>query len=141
MSYLIWPTSLGEPNKEGYGVTEGTGEKSTPVEAGLPRLRQRYTLAADKITVTYSWSRDQRNDYLAFRSQLRAAGGGFFLWPDPLADGWTLTGDDATPLFDEDGNPLLVDAWRIVAFDPQSPPQLSLRGNRLQVTISFISMP
>ena len=56
---IIWPTNLPLPSIQGYGVHPGEAILRTEMEAGPARQRRRYTQVPSRISVHWTFRRDQ----------------------------------------------------------------------------------
>ncbi len=56
---ISWPTTLPLPSIEGYGLHPGEAILRTEMEAGPARQRRRYTQVPSRISVRWTFRRDQ----------------------------------------------------------------------------------
>lgn len=138
----IWPSDLPQRfQREGYSRGFADGRLSTPMEAGPPKTRRRFSSAVKPLTVTM----DEREDAFArlerfYEEELR---GGVlpFLLPDQARDGLPLMADVGVPLLDDAGRPLLVSAWWLVMFGGNLPTPQDRGGGWYRSTFSLSILP
>jgi len=56
---VVWPSTLPLPSIQGYGLHPGEAILRTEMEAGPARQRRRYTQVPSRITVRWSFRREQ----------------------------------------------------------------------------------
>ncbi len=121
MTTIFWPSDLPQAvDVGGFGVSPGEGRLRTPVEAGLARLRRRWSAVADTFNCGVSvLTFDQTLRLERFWREDLSFGVNPFLLPSPLSDGNVLTDESADPLTDENDSLILIDDWWRVRFvDP-----------------------
>ncbi|WP_264045510.1 hypothetical protein [Methylobacterium flocculans] len=137
-----WPADLPQRfQRDGYSRGFADGRLSTPMEAGPPKTRRRFSSAIKPVTVTL----DEREDAFArlerFYEEEVAGGSLPFLIPDQTRDALPLMVAPGIPLLDEQGRPLLNTAWWLVMFGGNLPTPQDRGGGWYRSTFSLSVLP
>jgi hypothetical protein len=139
MTVPIYPTELPPPNRSGFQFELGDGRRRTRPEAGPPRVRRKFSSAADQVALVSDLTRDQYARLARFWRDDTAGGSLPFLMPDPTSNGWPLLSSDGLPLLAGDGSTVLVSAWWLCIFG-ERPPAFTVVGliHRTQFTVAVM---
>lgn len=142
MSLAIWPPELPQRFlRQGFNEGFGDGRLSTKADAGPPKSRRRFSSAIRPIQAAIDVPVDGKMRLLRFWNEETASGSLPFLVPDPTVDGLPLIGFDSLALLDQDGTPILAEAWWLVLFADTPPSAVNTAGAWYRVTFSLSVLP
>jgi len=136
----LWPAELPRPMRQGYQHQLGEARLVTPIDAGPPRLRRRYSQMPAIVGMTLDLSVDQALRLERFFFEEVKGGSLPFLMRDPELDGLPLTDEEGTPLTDGEGNPLTIAAWWLCLF-AEGLPARTVVGVRRRVSFQLAVLP
>lgn len=133
----FWPAEL--PQRvlaDNYSESLGDGRLRTPMEAGPPKIRRRFTLAARPVSAAFKVSPDGKARIERFFREEVGGGALPFLMPDQTHDGLALTTETGLHLLDDQGRPLINTALWLVTFG-DSVPVFQTRNRGVSFIASF----
>ncbi len=140
MTIAQWPEELPRPMRDGFERGFGETRLKLSTDAGIPKMRRRFTAAAHPLSMTLELERDQLARFERFFHEEVAQGSLPFAMPDPTLDGVPLADGDGAYLTDEDGALLTIAATWVVLFGDQLPSTTPM-GNLWRVSFQLFILP
>ncbi|GJE00541.1 hypothetical protein [Methylobacterium isbiliense] len=138
----VWPADLPQRFRaadSSFGF--GDGRLRTPMDAGPPKVRRRFSAVVKPVTLSWRGSEDDVARFERFFEEEIAGGSLPFFLPDPRRDGRPLLTDDGVVLLDDQGRPLLNTAWWLCLFGETVPTQIPVTGLLMQVNMQLAVLP
>jgi hypothetical protein len=116
MSYSVWPFTK-EPEANGWNLGLGGGRSITPMELGPPKSQRRSSTVGKPTTLAFpDFTADELARFDRFYGEDTSRGSLPFWMPDPIYDGVSLLDETGTPLTDETGAAITINAWWLLLF-------------------------
>ncbi len=140
MTMLSWPDDLPRPDRGGFQGEASDGRRSTPLDAGPPRVRLRFSAAATSIAMAITVTADQRARFERFWRQESRGGSRAFVMTDWRFDGHDIASSDGPALTTEAGAPLRIEARQLAMFADGRPREVPV-GNGWRISFSVLWLP
>ena len=134
---ILWPAELPQRSMtDAFNEALGDGRLRTPMEAGPPKVRRRFSTAVRPVQTKLFLTLNEKARLDRFWCEDTKGGSLPFLLPDQVYDGATLLDANGNAITCPDGNSMLVDgnvipetlggvititAWWLVMFGDQPP--------------------
>ncbi len=140
MSVSVWPSSLPNPQREGFQMQALDPRLRRVAETGPPGYRRRWSSVASVVSLSIDVTRNEKATFDGFYEQAVQFGSLPFYMPDPVTDGWPMLDHEGTPVLTSDGGPLLLSAQWLCLFGDETPLH-TIQGIRFVVSFTVAVMP
>lgn len=140
MTIAAWPTVLPRPERQTYGLKPDDPRLKRTGEAGPPSYRRMVSSVAERMSLSISVDRSDRQIFWDFYNRDCSHGTKAFTMPDPITDGWLMLTATGEPLLMGDGTPILLARKLLCKWGDEVPQEL-IEGVRFKISFGVAVMP